>query len=300
MGPMRTVGAVEVPPAPRIVRIPVAGGELTAAVWGSGDPVVLAVHGITASHRAWGLVAAKMTGGTLVAPDLRGRGASADLPGPCGMTAHADDCAAVLDAMDVHDAVVVGHSMGGFVAAVLAHRYPARVRRLVLVDGGAPLPAPDVPPGASAGDVLDAVIGPAARRLSMTFVTRAAYREFWRDHPAFAADWSPAIESYVDYDLTGRPGAWRPSPRLSAVREDSIDIHQGAQPRVAFEALCGRFPATFLRAERGLLDEPVPLYPDPAPIAAVLPVHTVAGSNHYTILLGEAGAAAVAETLAHD
>jgi pimeloyl-ACP methyl ester carboxylesterase len=49
----------------------------------SGAPVVLAVHGITASSRAW-LTVARHLGDrvTVIAPDLRGRGASAGLPGP--------------------------------------------------------------------------------------------------------------------------------------------------------------------------------------------------------------------------
>ena len=52
----------------------------------------------------------------LIAPDLRGRGRSNTLPGPFGMTRHADDMAAVLDFLGVPRAVVVGHSMGGFVS----------------------------------------------------------------------------------------------------------------------------------------------------------------------------------------
>ena len=45
----------------------------------------------------------------------------------------------MLDHLQVDQAVVVGHSMGGFVAVVLAHHHPERVRRLVLIDGGLPL-----------------------------------------------------------------------------------------------------------------------------------------------------------------
>lgn len=285
-------------PAPRTVRVPVDGGDLTVGVWGDGAPVALAVHGITASHRAWSVVAGKL-GGTLIAPDLRGRGGSAELPGPYGMTRHADDCVAVLDALEVPDAVVAGHSMGGFVAAVMAHRRPDRVRRLVLIDGGAPLPVPDAAAGASVDQVLEAVIGPAARRLSMRFDTREAYRRFWREHPALAAAWSPAVESYVDYDLAGEPGALRSRAALHAVREDTVDIHQGSGFREAFAALAdGGTDALFLAAERGMRDEPVPLYPDPTPVSRLLPYRTVPGTNHYTILFGEAGASAVAAAIA--
>lgn len=187
----------------KLTRVPVSGGELTVASWGDGGVPVLAIHGITASHLAWAEVA-RLHHGRIIAPDLRGRGGSAGLPGPFGMAAHTEDCGAVLDALGIERATVVGHSMGGFVAAALAHRHPSRVRNLVLVDGGAPLPGGDVD--------IEARLGPAIHRLSMRFASVEEYRDFWRGHPAFT-EWSPAIESYVDYDLTGTPPRARPARR---------------------------------------------------------------------------------------
>lgn len=272
-----------------VSQVPVAGGALTVGRWRSIDdtadgPPVLAIHGITANHRAWGLVAS-LVPGPVVAPDLRGRGGSGTLPGPYGMAAHAADCVAVLDALDIERATVVGHSMGGFVAAVLAHRHPERVAGLVLVDGGAPLPVGD-------GVDLDTALGPAMRRLDMRFASRAQYRDFWRRHPSFG-EWNTAIEDYVDYDLTGAEPSLRSAVNADAVRTDFTDLHTGADPKAAYEALP---PDTaFLRAERGMFDEATGLYPDPDVIA--LTVTTVPDVNHYSILLGGHGARAVAAAL---
>jgi lipase len=282
--------------------VPVASGELVTGVWEAGeDPqcTVLAIHGVTASHLAWRAVAERLPAATrLVAPDLRGRGDSAELPGPYGMAAHTADCVAVLAALGVPDAVVVGHSMGGFVALALADAYPQRVRRLVFVDGGPPLPPPVLPPGADdPQERLAAVIGPAAARLEMRFPTRAAYRDFWRGHPAFR-QWSPAIEEYVDYDLTGAEPTLRSKVSRAAVAADTVDMYDGGALPAAWHRL--RHPAQFLGAERGLLDEPPPLYPDLAPIAARMPARTILGTNHYSILFAESGAAAVAAALARD
>jgi lipase len=276
----------------RRIRVPVPGGELAVGVWGNGSRAVLAAHGVTSSHRVWRLIADRLPAGTvLAAPDLRGRGDSGGLPGPYGMARHADDCAAALDALGYTEAVVAGHSMGGFVALVLADRYPERVRRLVLVDGGPPLP---LPPGDTFEARLAAVIGPAAARLTMRFPDRDAYRAYWRAHPAFA-DWTPAIESYVDYDLTGEPGRLRSKASADAVRGDSIDLHTGDASVGAWSRL--RHEALFLRAEYGMLGGPPALYADPAPIADRMRVRVIGGTNHYTILLGAPGAAAVAEAL---
>lgn len=277
---------VAVPANPSHVRVPVTGGDLTVAVWGdlAAGPPVLAIHGITASSMAWVEVAGRLER-PVVAPDLRGRGGSGGLPGPYGMAAHAEDCVAVLDALGVDAATVVGHSMGGFVASVLTHRHPDRVARLVLVDGGAPLAPVDDP---------DEGLGPAARRLRMRFPSKESYRDFWRAHPAFA-DWSPAIEAYVDYDLTGAGDQLRSRVSEEAMRSDFADLHTGAAGRAAFAALPAGTP--FLRAERGMFDEPTPLYPDPDQLAG-LAVKTIPGTNHYTILFGDAGAAAVVAELA--
>lgn len=270
---------------PSRVGVPVAGGELTVAVWGSpgtGVPV-LAIHGITASSRAWLEVATRLPG-PVIAPDLRGRGGSS-LPGPYGMAAHAADCVAVLDALGVERAVVVGHSMGGFVASVLAHRYPARVARLVLVDGGAPLTVPEGGP--------DAALGPAARRLELRFASTEAYRDFWRSHPSFA-EWTPAVEAYVDYDLTGAVPELRSRVSAEAMRADFTDLHTGTAGREAFAALPDDVP--FLRAERGMFNEETPLYPDLDPLTR-LSVRTVPDVNHYSILFADAGVTAVVESL---
>jgi pimeloyl-ACP methyl ester carboxylesterase len=266
--------------------VPVGGGELTVALWGdltAGTPV-LAVHGLTASSMAWAELATLLPG-PVIAPDLRGRGGSGEVPGPYGMAAHAADCAAVLDALGVDRALVVGHSMGGFVAAVLAHRHPGRIARLVLVDGGAPLPPPHGGP--------ETMIGPAARRLRMRFASRESYRDYWREHPSFAR-WSPAVEAYVDYDLVEDGTELRSRVAEEAMRTDFTDLHTGAAGLEAFEALPAGVP--FVRAERGMQNEPVPLYPDLSVLAA-LDVRTVPDTNHYSTLFADAGVAAVAAAL---
>ena len=84
--------------------VPVAGGRLTVARAGPdvrrAESVVVAVHGITASHMAWQAVARALladAGICVLAPDLRGRGRSAGLPGPHGVAAHVADLLALLD-----------------------------------------------------------------------------------------------------------------------------------------------------------------------------------------------------------
>lgn len=279
---------------------PVRGGALHVGRWEPDDavgPVVLAVHGVTASHRAWSSLAAAAPDLDLVAPDLRGRGRSSELPGPSGLEQHADDLAAVLDHLGVDSAVVVGHSMGGLVSVVLADRHPDRVQRLVLVDGGLPLhPLPGMTPE----QTMEATLGPATARLRMTFPTRAAYQDFWAAHPAFAGGITAAMAEYFDYDLVEATDGFRSCVSAELVRDDVLSQLDPGVLTPALERL--RVPATFLRAPRGLLDQPEPLYPveEAQSWAARLPLlHVVEidDVNHYTIVFDEAPLLRIADLL---
>lgn len=281
---------------PRWTDVELDDGVLRVHEWGSstpGAPVVLAVHGITGNGLSWAMVAERLPEVRVIAPDLRGRGGSRGLPGPCGMARHAEDLAALLDRLDVPRAVVVGHSMGGFVSMVLRHRHPRHVADMLLVDGGLPLPVPE---GISAEQLTQAVLGPALARLSMTFPDLEAYRAFWQAHPAFAADWGPAVEAYVAYDLVGEPPLLHSGVQADAVRDDSVDQLEGSALRDAVDALADQ-PLTFLRAPRGLQDDPPGLYPEDLLRGyhlGGLRWSTVPDVNHYTILLSARGADAVA------
>ncbi len=282
-------------PRYRTVEAPVRGGRMHVGVWEpeggapADAPTVVAVHGITSSHVAWPLLAAALPDVRVVAPDLRGRGRSRDLPAPYGMPSHADDVAAVMDHLGVDRATVVGHSMGGFVSLVLADRHPGRVGALVLVDGGLPLlPPPGVAPEALAG----AVLGPVADRLAMTFADQDAYRAFWREHPAIGREWTALTEAYVDYDLVEVDGALRPATRAEALHEDIRELVDGDSVRHALDHL--RHPTAWLVAPRGLLDEVPPLYPPAArehwmATYPDLPPVDVADVNHYTIVMLQRG-----------
>lgn len=284
----------------RTTSVPVRGGKLAVGVWGPDDaPTILAIHGVTASHTCWISLAEVMPNVRIIAPDLRGRGRSNALPGPWGMQAHADDMKALLDAFglgtaSLDSAVVLGHSMGAFVAVTMARCYPELVRDLVLVDGGIPIPAP---PGVAAEDVPKAVIGSALERLSMTFASREAYRDFWRGHPAFADDWAPAVEAYVDYDLDGEAPELAASASSGAVAQDSLELSGDTGYADALAGL--DLPVTFIRAPRGLLNEPRALYATSTveewrarmPGLATLEIADV---NHYTIVMARRGAEQVA------
>ena len=106
-------------------RLPVTGGDYTVAEWAGQDTPLLAIHGITASHMAWPAVLGHLDRDyRVLAPDLRGRGASSELPAPYGFATHVEDLRATLDHFGVARAVLCGHSLGAYISLAFAERYP--------------------------------------------------------------------------------------------------------------------------------------------------------------------------------
>jgi pimeloyl-ACP methyl ester carboxylesterase len=279
--------------------VAVAGGAVRVRRWGDGDRVVVALHGISSSSMAFPPIVRHLDPDvSLVAPDLRGRGRSGALPEPYGLAQHALDVVAVMDHLRLDSAVVMGESMGAYVAVVLGGRHPERVDRLVLVDGGLPLPNV-LPEGIDPALLVEAGMAAMLDRLRQTFPSRQAYYDFWRAHPALRDCWSDDFEAYLDYDVAeSEPPALRTSVSEAALRGDLLD--HALQPDLvadAFRAL--QCPVSLLRATRGMNDEPAPGLPDEMvdQWRAVVPqlVDEVDDTNHYSICLGERGARRIAE-----
>ena len=108
------------------------------------EPAVVLVHGFGAEKDGWlAFVDALPPGRRVLAPDLPGHGGSQAGPGAYGAFRLADETAAWLGAVTDRPADLVGNSLGGLVATLVASRAPDGVRRLVLMDpAGVDAPRP--------------------------------------------------------------------------------------------------------------------------------------------------------------
>jgi lipase len=278
--------------------VDVPGGTLRVVSFGTGSRPVLAVHGITANAMCWQAVARALPDDwTLYAFDLRGRGHSTALPGPFGFDAHAADLSRAVAALGLERPVLIGHSLGAYVALLAADAQPASFGPLVLVDGGLPMP---VPANADADALLVATLGPALQRLSETYPTPEAYVEFWRGHPALT-DWTSDVEDYVRYDLAGSPGALRSRANPEAVRADGRELLT-AGDRISAALRRRSSPVPLVRAPAGMFGQPPGLLPDALvdywqSQLAELRVRTLPGTNHYSILFAPHAAAEIAQLI---
>jgi pimeloyl-ACP methyl ester carboxylesterase len=148
----------EGPPSVRREFVPVdADRQLSALVWGTGEPELVLIHGGSQNAHTWDTVAMAM-GRPLVAIDLPGHGHS-DGPGdrPRGQLSaegNAQDVAVALRALAPNAAGVVGMSLGGLTTIALTREAPELTRKVVLVDV-----TPGVTP-AKSKQIADFINGP--------------------------------------------------------------------------------------------------------------------------------------------
>src|SRR6201986_1914512 len=186
----------DIPAAATTGVLVVPGARLAYEVTGQGPAVVL-VHGFGLDMRMWdqqvGHLAARFR---VVRYDCRGFSASGPLD-PAVPYTHADDLVALLDHLDIGDAVLAGLSFGGRVALQAALAAPHRVRGLALLDAV----LDGVPWDPASARALDEV----ARRVEAGGVR--AGREAWLAHPLFAAARKrPDLAAALAAMVAGYPG----------------------------------------------------------------------------------------------
>ncbi|MFD4717491.1 alpha/beta fold hydrolase [Streptomyces sp. NPDC058423] len=271
------------------LELPVDGGTLRVLRFGAGPRTAVAAHGITASGMSFRAPARHLPPEwSLFALDLRGRGGSADAPGPYGIDAQAADlCAAAERWGGGAPVAVTGQSMGACAALRAAARRPELFDRLLLIDGGLPIPLEE---GTDPDALLDASMGPILARLTRTFENDEAYVDVFRAHPALGPEWNDDIEAYVRDGITGPAGARRSSAREGPVRRDGRELIASG-PAFGEDLVGLAVPARLLHAPRGLTGAAPGVLSDALVAhwtarAPRLTAEAVPDCNHFTILMG--------------
>jgi pimeloyl-ACP methyl ester carboxylesterase len=115
---------------------PVNGLNMYYEIHGSGGVPVVLLHG---AYMSTGMMEFLLSGlantRQVIAVDLQGHGRTADVDRPITYEQMAEDVAALMEHLGIAQADIVGYSMGGSIALLLAMRHPERVRKVVAVSG---------------------------------------------------------------------------------------------------------------------------------------------------------------------
>jgi len=183
--------------SPTIRSVTVGDVRLQVAEAGAGGRPLLLVHGFTGAKEDfqdwWEPLAER--GWHVVAPDLRGHGASdhPERPEDYSLDLLEADVVGLVDALGWSRFVMVGHSMGGMVGQAIAVDHGDRLDGLVLMD--------TIPGAASGGGLTMLVFKAAGRLLSLKTMARlvrkpppkspASVRRLYAERPGYA-DWAQA------------------------------------------------------------------------------------------------------------
>jgi pimeloyl-ACP methyl ester carboxylesterase len=274
----------------RPLDLKLAAGRLHAEDRGrAGESLVIAIPGLSANLHGFDFLAERLAPRRRVAAlDLRGRGHSeVTPPGTYGWANHARDVIGVADALGVDDFVVLGQSMGAFVAMEVARQAPGRLRAAVLIDAcGQPDPETIAP------------IRAAVERLGAVYPSFAGYLALVQ-HLGTVRPWSPYWERYFRYELADVPGGVRARSDRAAVLEDA-DYGEQHAPRDLWPNLT--MPVLLARATQPLVGASgfiVPALERDAFLAAVRSASLVEiDANHYGINTHPATAEAIEAFLA--
>lgn len=247
-----------------------------------GDgPTLILLPGLTANaHSFGGLVDAGLSPALhVLALDLRGRGLSDHTERAYTIPDHAADVVGLMDALDLDQAVLGGHSFGGMLTYYLGATYPERFSKLVTIDAPA-----EVDP------VVAEQIKPSLDRLGKPVPSWEAYLAAVRSQPYFGDWWDPKIEKYYRAEVKDNPDGTvqsRSRPEdMQAVVDGTLAfdwpevVARVTQPVLAVRALDPYGPPgspPILPKDKA--DQVVELLDDPHPVAVP--------GNHMTILFGD-------------
>lgn len=124
------------------MQIQVGEVALEVEVKGKGEPALVFLHYWGGTHRTWNAVVARLESSfQLVTYDMRGWGNSGGSSTGYSLNVLADEAMALIAQLSLKKYVLVGHSMGGKIAQLIASRHPEGLAGLVLVAPATPTPS---------------------------------------------------------------------------------------------------------------------------------------------------------------
>jgi len=246
---------------------------------GTGKPI-LCIHGITANCRCWdGMASVLAPSHHMVAMDLRGRGQSDKPSSGYSMAHHIGDIHSLLDSLEIEKTVLMGHSLGAFIALAFGAQLPDRVDRIILMDGAGKLSEEQF-------DKVFEAIKPALDRLGKIHPSYKDYIDTMKSAP-YIHPWSDAIENYYRYELEEVSGGCvRTNIDPKHIQEESANVRKVEVEKLYPKINC---QVLILRATQGLFGLDDLLLPEPVveKMVRAIPRATrfdVEGTNHYGIV----------------
>ena len=264
---------------PRMIKAKGDSIKIQLAVWEGKGKQILCIHGITANCRFWDCLASALAPHhRVIAMDLRGRGLSDKPPTGYSIEHHCKDVLSLIDDLGLKRPVLMGHSLGAFISLVFSAKYPQRVDRLILVDGGGKLTKTQMAK-------VFAGIKPSLDRLGKTFPSFEYYISQMKQAP-YLQPWNSYMETYFRYEVEKVEGGVLSRVHPKHIEEEAQNLKK-VDSRQFYAKVTS--PTLVLRATKGMLAEDDLLLPEDVAdrMAREIPNARkvdIKGTNHYSIL----------------
>lgn len=264
---------------PKMIKANGDGIKIQLAVWEGKGKQILCIHGITANSRFWDCLASALAPHhRVIAMDLRGRGLSDKPPTGYSIEYHCKDILALMNDRGLERPVLMGHSLGAFISLVFSAKYPQRVDRLILVDGGGKLTKTQM-------TKVFTGIKPSLDRLGKTFPSFEDYISQMKQAP-YLQPWNSYMETYFHYEVEKVKGGLRSRVHPNHIEEEAKNLGK-VDSRQFYKKVTS--PTLILRATKGLLAKDDLVLPKDVAERMVREIPNakkvdLKGTNHYSIL----------------
>ena len=174
------------------------GNNIQIADYSGAKGTIIAIHGLTGTHKNMHYYAEKFKGDyRFVAGDLRGRGNSADTDAEPSIFKHAEDILALIKELKIENPILLGYSMGAFIAAIVASKLKS-TQAVIFLDGAA-----------KASNHQRRIVQPSLGRLSRKYTSKEHYvEEIQKIYTNLGIKWNDVLQNTVEYEVGPVSNHW--------------------------------------------------------------------------------------------
>jgi esterase len=199
----------------------VNGNDIQLADYQGENGTIIAIHGLTGTHKNMHYYAEKFKRSyRFIAIDLRGRGNSAETDAEPSIFKHAEDVLGLIGKLEIKNPILLGYSMGAFIAAIVASKLKS-TKAVIFLDGAA-----------KASQHQRNIVQPSLGRLSRKFSSKEHYvEEIKKIYTNLGIKWNDVLQSTVEYEVVPFGNNWKNKSTVSRIVADfesffSFDPHE--------------------------------------------------------------------------
>jgi esterase len=176
----------------------VNGNDIQLADYQGENGTIIAIHGLTGTHKNMHYYAEKFKRSyRFIAIDLRGRGNSAETDAEPSIFKHAEDVLGLIGKLEIKNPILLGYSMGAFIAAIVASKLKS-TKAVIFLDGAA-----------KASQHQRNIVQPSLGRLSRAYRSKEHYvAEIQKIYNNLGIKWNDVLQNTVEYEVGPVDNHW--------------------------------------------------------------------------------------------